>query len=155
MNDTHSRRQVLRASAIKDFHEGQVPSSEKPSQVLTTMETSGSKDGGWQESCRRGCRAGCCSSYSKLPGIDGHALGGVLGLVDPHQAVCQLEHVVAQADDDELRVLRLLLDVVGHDGHVLEVCNKPKTNISSGPAYGQASAVADAFRTLWRWVGMT
>ncbi len=39
-----------------------------------------------------------------------------------HQAVGEFEHVVAQADDDELRVLRALLDVVRHDGHVLEVC---------------------------------
>lgn len=43
-------------------------------------------------------------------------------LVDAHQPVCQLKHVVAQADDHKLRVLGALLDVVPHDGHVLEVC---------------------------------
>jgi len=53
--------------------------------------------------------------------IDSDALGGVVGLVDSHQPVGQLEHVVAQRDDDELRVARALLDVVAHDGHVAEV----------------------------------
>ena len=32
-----------------------------------------------------------------------------------------VEHVVAEGDDDELGVLGALLDVVGHDRHVLEV----------------------------------
>ena len=42
---------------------------------------------------------------------------------EAHQAVRQLEHVVAQADDDELRIAGALLDVVRHDRHILEVCN--------------------------------
>ena len=33
----------------------------------------------------------------------------------------RVEHVVAEGDDDELGVLGALLDVVGHDRHVLEV----------------------------------
>ena len=36
----------------------------------------------------------------------------------------KLKHVVAQADDDKLGVLGAFLDVVGHNGHVLEVCAK-------------------------------
>lgn len=45
-------------------------------------------------------------------------------LVDAHKAVGQLKHVVAQADDHKLRVLGAVLDVVAHDGHVLEVWGK-------------------------------
>lgn len=42
-------------------------------------------------------------------GVDGHALGDIVGLVDTHEAVCDLEHVVSQADDDELGVLGAFL----------------------------------------------
>lgn len=38
----------------------------------------------------------------KLAGVDGDCLGGVIGLVDAHQPISQLKHVVAQRDDDEL-----------------------------------------------------
>ena len=51
-----------------------------------------------------------------------HALGGMVRLVDAHQPVCQLKHVVSKADDDELGVLSALLDVVSNNGDVLEVC---------------------------------
>lgn len=34
--------------------------------------------------------------------VNGDCLGGVLSLVDTHQPVGQLKHVVAQRDDDEL-----------------------------------------------------
>lgn len=44
--------------------------------------------------------------------VDGDTLGTVVRLVDPYQAVGQLKHVVAQADDDELGVLGPLLDRV-------------------------------------------
>jgi len=44
-----------------------------------------------------------------------------MGLVDAHQAIGQLEHVGPQGYDYELRVLGPLLDIVGHDGDVLEV----------------------------------
>lgn len=57
--------------------------------------------------------------------VDGHRLGGVVSLVDADQAVCQLKHIVAQADDDKLGVLGALLDVVRHNGHILEVCTTP------------------------------
>lgn len=53
--------------------------------------------------------------------VDGDALGAVVRLVDADQPVRQLEHVGPQRDDDELGVPGPLLDVVGHDGHVLEV----------------------------------
>lgn len=42
-------------------------------------------------------------------GVDAHALGGVVGLVDPDEAISDLKHVVPQGDDDELGVLCLLL----------------------------------------------
>ncbi len=45
----------------------------------------------------------------------------VANLVNAEEAVAQLEHVVAQRDDDELGVAGPLLDVVGDDGDVLEV----------------------------------
>ena len=53
--------------------------------------------------------------------VDGDALGAVVRLVDADQPVRQLEHVGPQRDDDELGVPGPLLDVVGDDGHVLEV----------------------------------
>ncbi|ETN00818.1 hypothetical protein PPTG_24185 [Phytophthora nicotianae INRA-310] len=53
--------------------------------------------------------------------IDRHTLRGVIRLVNPHQSIRELEHVVAQGDDDELCVARALLDVVAHNRHVLEV----------------------------------
>lgn len=40
----------------------------------------------------------------KVVGIDRHALGAVVRLVDADKVVCQLEHVVAQTDHYELRV---------------------------------------------------
>ena len=46
---------------------------------------------------------------AELPRVEGHRLGTVVGLVDPHQPVCQLKHVVTQRDDDELGVLCTLL----------------------------------------------
>jgi len=54
--------------------------------------------------------------------VDCDRLGGIVCLVDADQAVRQLKHVVAQADDNKLRVLGPLLDVVCHNAHVLEVC---------------------------------
>ena len=37
--------------------------------------------------------------------VDSHALGGVVGLVNADETVRELEHVIAQRDDDELGVL--------------------------------------------------
>ena len=48
-------------------------------------------------------------ALAELPRVEGHGLGAVVGLVDPHQPVCQLKHVVTQRDDDELGVLCTLL----------------------------------------------
>lgn len=62
-------------------------------------------------------------SNNKLSWIDCHALGCIVCFVDPNKPVRQLEHVVPQADDDELRVLGSLLDVVCHNGDVLEICH--------------------------------
>lgn len=42
-------------------------------------------------------------------GVDSHRLGAVVRLVNPHQPVRQLKHVVSQRDYDELRVLCPLL----------------------------------------------
>ena len=56
-----------------------------------------------------------------------------------HQAVGQLEHVVAQADDDELRVLGALLDVVRHDAHVLEVCTVASRHAHQLPRAAQGT----------------
>lgn len=55
----------------------------------------------------RGCKS--------LPRVDGHRFGGVVGFVDAYKAVCQLKHVIPQADDDKLSVLGALLDVVRHN----------------------------------------
>lgn len=75
---------------------------------------------------------GQCSADGKGARVDGHGFGGVVGLVDADKAVGQLEHVVAQADDHELRVLGALLYVVRHDAHVLEVCTQVHKNIGVG-----------------------
>jgi hypothetical protein len=74
---------------------------------------------------------------------------------DPsHQAVRQLEHVVAQADYDELRIAGALLDVVRHDRHVLKICtagtHQRVSTCASAPELGrmvgrQASVRPDAF----------
>lgn len=55
-----------------------------------------------------------------------------------HQAVCELEHVVPQADDHELCIFSALLDVVRHDRHVLEICTSPATR--STQSNGDAEA---------------
>eukprot|EP00962_Isochrysis_galbana_P023267 scaffold7006_cov108-Isochrysis_galbana.AAC.8 len=63
---------------------------------------------------RPGGRARLCAASDGEGGrVDRDALGAV--------PVRELEHVVAQRDDDELRVARALLDVVAHDGDVAEV----------------------------------
>jgi hypothetical protein len=54
--------------------------------------------------------------------IDGDALAAVLCLVDADQAIGHLKHVVAQRNNNELRVLGAFLDVVGDDRDVLEIC---------------------------------
>ena len=41
---------------------------------------------------------------------------------EAHQTVSQLKHVVAEADDNELRILGALFDVVCYNWHILEVC---------------------------------
>ncbi len=56
------------------------------------------------------------------PWADSHRLCGIVGFVDAHKAVCQLKHIVPQADDYKLSILGTLLDVVRHNGHILEVC---------------------------------
>ena len=47
-----------------------------------------------------------------------------VSLVDADQTIRQLEHVVPQRDDNELRILGALLDVVRNDAHVLRRCSK-------------------------------
>jgi len=53
--------------------------------------------------------------------IDGNASCCIGGLIDTNESMAELEHVVSERDDDELRVLRPVLDVVGDDGDVAEV----------------------------------
>lgn len=53
-----------------------------------------------------------------VPVLDRDALRLVVHLVHAHEPRRELKHVVAQRDDDELRVLGALLDIVGHDGHL-------------------------------------
>ena len=78
--------------------------------------------GGSSSLAARGGRGeGTADRSVEEPRVDGDAVGGVVGLVDAYQPVCQLEHVVSQGDDDELGVLGPLLDVVGHDRNVFEV----------------------------------
>lgn len=45
----------------------------------------------------------------------------VIDLIHTNQPACQLEHVVSQRDDDELCILRSLLDVAGYNTHIPEV----------------------------------
>ena len=60
--------------------------------------------------------------YVGLPWVDCYRFGGIVGLVNPYKTVCQLKHVVAQTDDHKLSILCALLDVVCHNGHILEIC---------------------------------
>lgn len=46
-------------------------------------------------------------------GVDPHTLGRVVRFVDSNETICDLKHVVAQRDDDELSVLSLLLQTEG------------------------------------------
>ena len=45
----------------------------------------------------------------QVVGVDGHRLGAVVRLIDPHQAIRQLKHVVPKRDDDKLGIPRPLL----------------------------------------------
>lgn len=47
--------------------------------------------------------------------VNSNTLRHMVDLVHAHQSSCQLKHVVAQRDDDELRVLSPLLDVICYD----------------------------------------
>jgi hypothetical protein len=60
------------------------------------------------------CCCCCLLPHHKVPGVDCDCFGGVVSLIDAHQAIRQLKHVVAQADDDKLGVLGALLDIVAH-----------------------------------------
>lgn len=51
--------------------------------------------------------------------LDRHTLGHVVDLVDADEAGGQLEHIVAQGDDDELGVLGAFFNVVCHDGDLV------------------------------------
>ncbi|GMR33950.1 hypothetical protein PMAYCL1PPCAC_04145, partial [Pristionchus mayeri] len=53
--------------------------------------------------------------------VDDDVARAIVHLKDADESIGQLEHVVAQRDDDELRVLRTILDVVADDGDVSEV----------------------------------
>ena len=53
--------------------------------------------------------------------IDGDAFGTIVGLINTHETICQLKHIASQGYDDELCVFGPLLDVICHDGDVLEV----------------------------------
>lgn len=92
--------------------------------------------------CRRSLAAAlplAVGTHAELMWVDSHALGGVVCLVDAHQAVSQLKHVVAQRDDDKLRVLSALLNVVAHDGHILEICSKQARNVMTAQMERSAS----------------
>ena len=73
----------------------------------------------WQSNLevRRACISNC-----KFSRIDGNWLGRIVCLVDAHQSVCQLKHVISQANDDELSIFSPVLDVMGHSWNVLEIC---------------------------------
>lgn len=94
-----------------------------PSLLLTTLQSQrGGKAATRAASLPRGrgdTGSGTAGAVDEVLVLDGDALGHVVDLVDADQAGRKLEHVVAQRDDDELGVLGTLLDVVGHDGHLL------------------------------------
>ena len=72
---------------------------------------------------RRWRHIGTCgwSLSSNQTRIDGDGLCTIVRLVNPHETICQLKHVASQWNDDKLGVFSAFLDVVGHDGDVLEV----------------------------------
>jgi hypothetical protein len=56
--------------------------------------------------------------HNVIPVLNRYTLRHVVDLVHAHQPRRQLEHVVPERDDDELGVLRPLLDVVGDNRHL-------------------------------------
>lgn len=47
-----------------------------------------------------------------------HALGHMIDLVDTDQSFSKLKHVVSQADDDELSILRSFFNVTSNDRYL-------------------------------------
>ena len=50
--------------------------------------------------------------------VNSYSLGAVVCFVDTYQPVGQFKHVIAQTDDDKLRILRALLGVAVREGYV-------------------------------------
>ena len=48
---------------------------------------------------------------SYLEGVHGDGFGGVVRLVNAHQAIGKFKHVVSEADDDKLGILGTLLQL--------------------------------------------
>ena len=46
-----------------------------------------------------------------IPVLHRNALSHMIDLIDPYQPFRKLKHVISQTDDDELRILRPLLNV--------------------------------------------
>lgn len=75
--------------------------------------------------------------------LDGHALGHVVDLVYTDQARGKLEHVVTKRNNDELSVLRALLDVVSHDRNLWQSASLPCTaNRASKPTFRKSNAAS-------------
>ena len=47
--------------------------------------------------------------HYQLVWVNGDGLGCIVSLIDAHQSICQLKHVVPQTDDDKLSILGPLL----------------------------------------------
>ena len=54
-----------------------------------------------------------------IPILHRHALRHMIDLINPHQPLRQLKHVISQADDDELRILGSFFDIGCYDGDLL------------------------------------
>jgi hypothetical protein len=51
--------------------------------------------------------------------LDGDTLGHVVDLVHADEACCELKHIVAQRNDNELGVLGTLLDIIRNNGDLM------------------------------------
>ena len=79
---------------------------------------------------RKWKRRNWCLSYVER--INSHSLGAVVCLINPHQAVSQLKHVVSKANDDKLGILGPLLMIEQQDMCVLIYC---RTKTQSGDIF--------------------
>ncbi len=57
----------------------------------------------------------------ELAGRQVNNFGLVKSLINPHQLISQVKHIIPQRNDNKLRILRPLLNIIAHNGHILKI----------------------------------